>query len=72
MIGPQSKDPQEFGLLTKQVVYLNRYISTLAPGLNVFADDVLSKGIGDIGGGDAPVVDMPTPLGSSDTGGVAQ
>ena len=62
-------------MLTKQVVYLNRYISTLAPGLNVFADDVLSKGIGDTGGGDAadaPVVDMPTPLGSLDTGGVAQ
>ena len=29
--------PREFGLLTKQAVYLNRYVSTLAPDLDPFA-----------------------------------
>ncbi|KAH8064263.1 hypothetical protein JL721_8408 [Aureococcus anophagefferens] len=28
--------PSEFGLLTKQAVYLNRYVTTLAPDLDVF------------------------------------
>ena len=62
-------DRQEFGLLTKQVVYLNRYVSTLAPGLNIFADDVLSKGVGEA----APLVDVPTPMPTPlDTEGVTQ
>ena len=33
--------PREFGLLTKQAVYLNRYVTTLAPGLDVFQGDGL-------------------------------
>ena len=33
--------PREFGLLTKQAIYLNRYVSTLAPDLDPFAEDVL-------------------------------
>lgn len=35
--------PQEFGLLTKQVVYLNRYTSTLAPGLDLFSEDMMAR-----------------------------
>merc|ERR1719420_615174 len=33
--------PSEFGLLTKQAIYLNRYVTTLAPDLDPFAEDVL-------------------------------
>jgi len=33
--------PREFGLLTKQAIYLNRYVSTLAPDLDPFAEDVM-------------------------------
>ena len=53
--------PQEFGLLTKQVVYLNRYVSTLAPELDVFSDSLLAEGVDTrafIGAGrDAPAAD---------------
>ena len=44
---------QEFGLLTKQVVYLNRYVSTLAPGLDLFSAELLSgeEGMVEAGGG---------------------
>ena len=33
--------PREFGLLTKQAIYLNRYVSTLAPDLDPFAQDLV-------------------------------
>ena len=33
--------PSDFGLLTKQAIYLNRYVTTLAPDLDPFAEDVL-------------------------------
>ena len=36
--------PREFGLLTKQAVYLNRYVTTLAPDLDVFEGDLLGAG----------------------------
>ena len=53
--------PQEFGLLTKQVVYLNRYVTTLAPELDVFSDSLLAEGVDTrafIGAGrDAPAAD---------------
>jgi predicted unusual protein kinase regulating ubiquinone biosynthesis (AarF/ABC1/UbiB family) len=35
--------PSEFGLLTKQAIYLNRYVTTLAPDLNPFAEDMLGS-----------------------------
>ena len=38
--------PREFGLLTKQAVYLNRYVATLAPDLDPFAGDLLAEAPG--------------------------
>ena len=40
-ISSSSVLPSEFGLLTKQAIYLNRYVTTLAPDLDPFAEDVL-------------------------------
>jgi aarF domain-containing kinase len=45
--------PREFGLLTKQAVYLNRYVTTLAPDLDVFEGDLLGAG-GAVAGAPAP------------------
>jgi len=38
--------PREFGLLTKQALYLDRYVAGLAPDLDVFSDSRILLSVG--------------------------